>query len=120
MSEKKQCTRRMCVVDEYIGCEVPSELRKEKWRMALVIGRTVNEAKTIWKRVKANCPSYKYTKFVSRNPCGIDGINAENATLYMLPGYVENPIVKDSHFQWLIKLASEVIYVEEAKDEHKR
>ncbi|MED4523641.1 hypothetical protein P9257_05305 [Bacillus velezensis] len=117
MSDKKQCTRRMCVVDEYIGCDVSSELRNEKGRMALVIGRTVNEAKTKWKRVKANYPNYKYTQFVSRNPCGIDGINAENATLFMLPGYAENPIVKDPHFQWLIKLAAEVIYVEEEADE---
>ncbi|WEY98885.1 hypothetical protein P5634_13520 [Bacillus subtilis] len=87
---------------------------KENWRTALVVGRTVSEAKTIWNRVKANCPNYKYTKFVSRNPCGIDGINAENATLYMLPGYAENPIIKNPHFQWLIQLAAEVIYVRRA------
>lgn len=89
---------------------------KEKWRTALVVGRTVSEAKAVWNRVKANYPSYKYTKFVSRNPCGIDGINAENTTLHMLPGYAENPIVKDPHFQWIIKLAAEVIYVEEGAE----
>ncbi|MCY9008383.1 hypothetical protein MOE50_05120 [Bacillus inaquosorum] len=88
---------------------------KEKWRTALVVGRTVSEAKTIWKRVKGNYPSFEYTKFVSRRPGGIDGINTENVTLYMLPGYAENPIVKDPHFQWLIKLAAEVIYVEEGR-----
>ncbi|WP_238810332.1 hypothetical protein [Bacillus velezensis] len=90
---------------------------KEKRRTALVVGRTVNEAQAIWKRVKANYPNYKYTQFVSRRPGGIDGINAENATLFMLPGYAENPIVKDPHFQWLFKLAAEVTYVEEEADE---
>ncbi|MCY9052460.1 hypothetical protein MOE90_01980 [Bacillus spizizenii] len=89
---------------------------KVKWRQALVVGRTVNEAKTIWNRVKTNYPNYKYTKFVSRNPCGIDGINVENVTLYMLPGYAENPIVEDRHFRWIIKLAAEVIYVEEGAE----
>lgn len=121
MSEKKQRTWHVYLGDEYLGPITPAEISKDsvwvtdgsKWRKALVVGRTVNEAKTIWNRVKTNYPNYKYTKFVSRNPCGIDGINAENATLYMLPGYAENPIVKDSHFQWLIKLAAEVIYVEE-------
>ncbi|MCY9334105.1 hypothetical protein MOF01_08035 [Bacillus spizizenii] len=90
---------------------------KEKWRQALVVGRTVNEAKAIWKRVKANYPSCKYTKFVSWNPCGIDSINAENVSLFMLPGYADNPIVKDSHFRWIIEMAAEVIYVEEDTDE---
>ncbi|HEQ3553570.1 hypothetical protein ACX3X3_13570 [Bacillus subtilis] len=94
--------------------EPGSVLSESKWRTALVVGRTVNEAKTIWNRVKSNYPSYKYTKFVSRNPCGIDGINAENVTLYMLPGYTENPIIKNPHFQWLIQLAAEVIYVRRA------
>ncbi|OJT54161.1 hypothetical protein [Bacillus licheniformis] len=87
--------------------------KQEEWRLALVVGRTVSEAKTIWKRVKANYPSYKYTKFVSRNPYVIDGINAEDVTLYMLQGYAENPIVKDTHFRWIIDNAAEVIYVEE-------
>ncbi|ARV43525.1 hypothetical protein BCV50_00290 [Bacillus subtilis] len=129
MSEKKQRTWHMYLGDEYIGPLEPIEggwdrlwisnrpKQKENWRTALVVGRTVSEAKTIWNRVKANYPSYKYTQFVSRNPCGIDGINTENATIYMLPGYDENPIVKDPHFQWLIKLAYEVIYVEEGTDE---
>ncbi|MGG1014834.1 hypothetical protein ABE169_06605 [Bacillus subtilis] len=88
---------------------------KEKWRQALVIGRTVNEAQAIWKRVKTRYPNFKYTKFVSRRPGGIDGINAEDVTLYILPGYTENPIVKDPHFRWLIKSAAEVIYVEEGR-----
>ncbi|MED4787506.1 hypothetical protein P9429_11485 [Bacillus atrophaeus] len=119
MSEK--ITVKLTASDEYD--EQLDALRqsffvsKEKWRKALVVGRTVNEAKTIWKRVKANYPNYKYTKFVSRNPYGIDGINAENVTLYMLPGYAENPIVEDRHFRWIIKLAAEVIYVEEGTDE---
>ncbi|TYS25187.1 hypothetical protein FZC71_01170 [Bacillus subtilis] len=86
---------------------------KEKWRTALVVGRTVSEAQAIWKHVKANYPSFEYTKFVSRRPGGIDGINVENVSLFMLPGYAENPIVKNPHFRWIIKLASEVIYVEE-------
>lgn len=129
MSEKKQRTLHMYLGDEYIGPLEPIESgwdnlwisnrpkQKEKWRQALVVGRTVNEAKTIWNRVKENYPSFKYTQFVSRNPCGIDGINAENVTLYMLPGYTENPIVKDPQFQWLVKFAYEVIYVEEEADE---
>ncbi|WP_268431126.1 hypothetical protein [Bacillus sp. Tg11] len=86
---------------------------KEKWRHALVLGRTVSEAQAIWKRVKTRYPNFKYTQFVSRRPGGIDGINAENVTLFMLPGYAENPIVKDPHFRWIINTAAEVIYVEE-------
>ncbi|MEK4559521.1 hypothetical protein [Bacillus sp. FSL K6-0036] len=125
MSEKKQRTWHVYLGDEYLGPITPAEVTKDsvwvtdtsKWRTALVVGRTVSEAKTIWNRVKANYPNYKYTQFVSRNPCGIDGINAEDVTLYMLPGYTENPIVKDPHFQWLFKLAYEVIYVEEETDE---
>ncbi|WP_439024392.1 hypothetical protein [Bacillus halotolerans] len=124
MSEKKPRTWHVYLGDEYLGPITPAEVSKDsvwvtdasKWRQALVVGRTVSEAKTIWNRVKANYPSFKYTQFVSRNPCGIDGINAEDVTLYMLPGYAENPIVKDSHFQWLVKLAAEVIYVEEGAE----
>lgn len=125
MSEKKPHTWHVYLGDEYLGPITPAEVSKDsvwvtdasKWRTALVVGRTVSEAKTIWNRVKANYPSFKYTQFVSRNPCGIDGINTEDVTLYMLPGYAENPIVKDPHFQWLFKLAYEVIYVEEETDE---
>ncbi|MCY7910999.1 hypothetical protein MOB65_19240 [Bacillus inaquosorum] len=129
MSDKKQRTWHMYLGGEYIGPLEPIESgwdslwisdrskQRDKWRQALVVGRTVSEAQAIWKRVKANYPNYKYTQFLSRNPCGIDGINADNTTLYMLPGYAENPIVKDSHFQWLIKLAAEVIYVEEGADD---
>ncbi|MEC0429286.1 hypothetical protein [Bacillus subtilis] len=124
MSDKKQRTWHIYLGDEYIGPITPAEVTKDsvwvtdtsKWRTALVVGRTVSEAKTKWNCVKANYPSFKYMQFVSRNPCGIDGINAEDVTLYMLPGYVENPIVKDSHFQWLVKLAAEVIYVEEGAE----
>ncbi|MED4579032.1 hypothetical protein P9480_09745 [Bacillus atrophaeus] len=112
MNEK--ITVKLTASDEY---DEQLDASKEKWRTALVVGRTVSEAKAIWKRVKTNYPNYKYTKFVSRNPYGIDGINAENVTLYMLPGYAENPIVEDRHFRWIIKLAAEVIYVEEGTDE---
>lgn len=126
MSDEEQRTWHMYLGDEYIGPVTPAEVSKDSvWvtdaSTALVVGRTVNEAKTIWNRVKSNYPSYKYTKFVSRNPCGIDGINAENVTLYMLPGYTENPIIKDPHFQWLIQLAAEVIYVRRGRtNEDKR
>lgn len=90
---------------------------ESKWRHALVVGRTVSEAKATWKRVKTRYPNFKYTQFVSRRPGGIDGINAENVSLFMLPGYADNPIVKDSHFRWIIDMAAEVIYVEEGADE---
>lgn len=90
---------------------------KEKWRHALVVGRTVSEAKTIWKRVKTRYPSYKYTQFVSRNPYVLDGINPENISLFMLQGCVDNPIVNDQMFRWIIDNAAEVIYVEEGADE---
>ncbi|MDU0153999.1 hypothetical protein [Bacillus cabrialesii] len=114
MSEK--ITVRLTASDDYE--KQFDEMRRAFFRtgrgmQALVIGRTVNEAQAIWRRVKTRYPNFKYTKFVSRRPGGIDGINAEDVTLYMLPGYTENPIVKDPHFRWLIKLAAEVIYVEE-------
>ncbi|MEC1867907.1 hypothetical protein [Bacillus paralicheniformis] len=86
---------------------------KEKWRHALVVGRTVSEAKTIWRRVKTRYPNYKYTQFVSRNPYVLDGINPEYVALFMLPGYADNPIVNDPMFRWVIDNAYEVTYVEE-------
>ncbi|MED1227638.1 hypothetical protein P4T89_08545 [Bacillus nakamurai] len=93
---------------------------KEKWRTALVVGRTVSESQAIWNRVKTNYPNFKYTQFVSRRPGGIDGINAANVSLFMLPGYAENPIVKDRHFQWIIDTAAEVTYVEEGRTNEDR
>ncbi|QNU01740.1 hypothetical protein H8Z86_07465, partial [Bacillus licheniformis] len=86
---------------------------QEEWRLALVVGRTVSEAKTIWKRVKTNYPSYKYTQFVSRNPYVLDGINPEYVALFMLPGCADNPIVNDPMFRWVIDNAYEVTCVEE-------
>ncbi|MER1284897.1 hypothetical protein NQS33_21440 [Bacillus sp. C5(2022)] len=86
---------------------------QEEWRLALAVGRTVSEAKTIWKRVKTNYPSYKYTQFVSRNPYVLDGINPEYVALFMLPGCADNPIVNDPMFRWVIDNAYEVTCVEE-------
>ncbi|MCD2486853.1 hypothetical protein NSQ93_23225 [Bacillus sp. FSL W8-0445] len=92
---------------------LPDGPEQEEWRLALVVGRTVSEAKTMWKRVKTNYPSYKYTQFVSRNPYVLDGINPEYVALFMLPGCADNPIVNDPMFRWVIDNAYEVTYVEE-------
>ncbi len=85
---------------------------KSKWRTAYVVGRTVKEAKAMWKRVKARYPECKNPCFVSRNAYLLDAINPELVSLFLLPGYEGNPIVDNPTFRWVIDNAYEVTYVE--------
>ncbi|PCK14778.1 hypothetical protein CEY02_21050 [Bacillus pumilus] len=78
---------------------------------ALILGRTVKEAESLWRNLKKKFPQHKNPYFISRNPEALDGVNPSGKILILLPGYSQNPIVKHFEFQWLKDNAIEVIHI---------
>ncbi|MEK5503287.1 MULTISPECIES: hypothetical protein [unclassified Bacillus (in: firmicutes)] len=75
-----------------------------------VVGRTVIDAKKQWRNIRSRYPQYKNPIFISRNPASIDGLTPDRMVLVLLTGYLENPIVKNDFFRYLVENAAEVNY----------
>ncbi|MHC2450273.1 hypothetical protein ACUXP3_000871 [Bacillus altitudinis] len=78
-----------------------------------IVGTNTRQARALWQDLKKKFPKYKYPHYVSRDPAMLDGINPSETFLILLPGYSQNPVVKQFEFQWLKENAIEVIHINE-------
>ncbi|MEH6971393.1 hypothetical protein [Bacillus sp. JJ675] len=73
-----------------------------------VVGRTAIDAKKQWRNIRSRYPQYKNPIFLSRNASSLDGLSPDRMVLVLLTGYLENPIVKNDFFRYLVENAAEV------------
>ncbi|MEC0395440.1 hypothetical protein P8785_06215 [Bacillus subtilis] len=87
--------------------------RSSSWRRVYVVGRTVTDAKKQWSNIRSRYPQYKSPRFISHNAANLDGLDPDGMVLVLLTGYLENPIVKNNYFRYLVENASDVKYESE-------
>ncbi|MED4844086.1 hypothetical protein [Bacillus atrophaeus] len=87
--------------------------RSRPWKRVFVVGRTVTHAKKQWSNIRSRYPHYESPRFISRNAANLDGLDPDGMVLVLLKGYLENPIVKNEYFHYLVDNVSDVKYESE-------
>ncbi|MYX21961.1 hypothetical protein GTY77_18120 [Streptomyces sp. SID8380] len=86
-----------------------NDVEDKRYDLILVVGCNQTQARDLWAMVRHKYPVASRVKYVSRNPCGLDGLNYQGMLIVLVGTYWLNPVMDSTGMKWLMKLGAEVV-----------